>query len=1282
MKKKIFIFGFFLIGIIQNYAQDQLSFSKIKNLPNQWINAIAQDSLGFIWIGTEDGLCRYDGNNIKALRHSIEDKNSLIANSIYDIIVLKNEELLIGIQGGVMSRFNLLKMEFKTLNKHANGKISFVTNLHKLDDDNYVITYDQGILVYNISTNTFRKIAVDFISNKITIVDKNTLWIAKHKILYKYDISKHKIVFSKVFQKDIKRLFSTNEQLLVTFDNRLISFNEQGIQNELITDDTILHFFSNGTKLILASHKKVYNFNSNDFQISNIKTSLNFEDSSIKTLFLDKDNQIWVGTGKGLFKSKSPISIFKTKPISIHARRIVKHQNKLYVGGDNGLFKVGKNKKLDKLLDGSFLALNSFDSILCVANVNGDVFKIRNDSIINKTTINPLNKNSRIYGLERDKQGRVWAGSWSDGITILDKNGAIKKQIQLIGNLNKGQSKILQMLIDTKDRLWVATPAYGVFMLPNVSSIDLEQETLPFRHYTYDVEDKHSINSNVLFSIEEDKKNIIWLSTDLGIIAYNDKDDNFNRLRIDGKLFDKKVMTIRCDTNNNLWIATIGNGLYVYHQDTKQIINHTKDSGLISNAFLFTSGYFDDGNNKLYFGTDAGVQVVDLNQSIDLNTTKKPVITALIVNGESRAFVDMPYKDTVNLTYKENDIAIQFSNLDLKHALNTKYSYKLDNNNNWYVMDAQTVYLSNLSYGEHQLKVKSNYSLDVNNSNKNIKNFTITIKPPWYRSIIAYILYGLIIFSIIATILYFFNKSKLASIRIQKTKEINEIQSKMYANISHEFRTPITIIKGLSKNIRKNNLNDNVVEQTENIEKNSNQLLHLVNQMLDLGTLDAKMMEINYINDDIVKFLKECISLYKPLAESKQVNLKFYTLLPSFKMDFDDDKLQKIINNLLSNAVKFTPKKGTIILEIKRANKELLIRVLDTGSGIESKHLPHIFNRYYKTFDLDNNLGSGIGMALTKELVELMQGHIEVKSKINEGSEFTISLPITNKSVVKKSKYSLPFLEESKNDEEKVKDNQQLTKTKSTFSILIVEDNSDIREYLKQLLDNTYRIYTAINGEEGIKVAETKTIDIIVSDVAMPKMDGFEFCKRIKQNVKTSHLPIIIVSARTQTKAKLKGYKLGVDAYLYKPFNEQELLLIIGNLLKKVAQTRTYFSKILQLQKAEQPSIQQLDIDFMKQVQTYALTKKTKLSVDELAKSLYTSRSQLHRKIKALSGKSTTNYINAIRLEKAKVLLETSSLNVSEIAYEVNFEDVAYFSKAFKKVYEFSPSKYRENNQK
>ncbi|UBM58798.1 response regulator [Marinilongibacter aquaticus] len=1279
MKRSVLVI--FLLKITLGYPQGILTFSKIENLPNQWINTIAQDSLGFVWIGTEDGLCRFDGNNIKVVRHSIEERNSLAANAVYDIFALKDKELLIGTQGGGISRFNLFKREFRTLNKYPGGKIFYAKEFHELNAGTYVVLYDEGILLFNTNTDTFKKVNMGTTNSKIAVVDTDSFWISTGSILYKYSVSKDQIVHKKEFQKPINMLVYSANQLLLAFDDSIASYTEQGIQKRAITDSAILHSAHFGERTVLASKTSLYNFDFDSFRLSSIRSSIDFGNYGINTLFFDRHNQLWVGTERALFKSKSMLSIFKTQTIPLHARRIIKHRDKLYIGGINGLYKIDSDRKPVRVLDGHILALNSIGPELWVTTLSGDVIKLERDSVEKRIALGSSDNIFRIYGLEQDSNGKIWVGCWSKGIVVLNGNGGLLKEIPLNALYGIEEAKILKMFIDSKDRLWMATAANGIFMLPNVSSYDPEGETLPVRHYTYKSEDINSINSNILFSIEEDRNNLIWFSTDLGIAYYDEKKDNFKRLRIDGKLFDKKVMTIRCDAHNNLWMSSIGNGLYVYLQSTNKIINYTTDSGLISNAFLFTSGYFDGNTNTLYFGTDTGIQTIELNRPTQLNAAQRPLITDLKINGESRDFIRMPYQNKISLTHKENDMAIQFSSLDLEHAINVDYSYSLDDNP-WHAMEAQTVYFSNLNYGKHILRVKSNYNINLLDRDKNLSEFAIAIRPPWYRTTMAYVIYFLLVLGSAALVIHLFLKSKIAHIETQKTREINRLQSKMYANISHEFRTPLTVIGGLSKSLQKNDSQTGIVDKAKHIEKSSNRLLSLVNQMLDLVSLDAKKMELSYKQGDIIPFIKTVVSYYNALAEPKNINLRFSSETKTQIMDFDDDKLQKVMNNLLSNALKFTQRDGAVLVNVKKEDEHIEIRVRDTGTGIGKEHLPHVFNRYYKTFDLDKNLGSGIGMALTKELVELMSGSISVESEPGKGSLFSIRLPITNKADLATPKTRLPFVEREESPKEGTNGPDQHVQAGTVFSILIVEDNYEIRQYLKQLLHGTYRIYTATNGDEGIKTAQKKSIDFIISDVSMPKMDGFEFCQKIKQNIKTSHIPFIMVSARTQTESKLKGYTLGADAYLYKPFNERELLLIIGNLLKRVEHTKSHFGHLLQIRQSKQASVQQIDIDFIKQLQTYALSKSTKIPIDELAKSLHISRSQMHRKIKALTGKSTTLYINSIRLEKAKTLLSSTDLNISEIAYEVNFDDVAYFSKTFRKVHGSSPSEYRENHKK
>jgi len=499
------------------------------------------------------------------------------------------------------------------------------------------------------------------------------------------------------------------------------------------------------------------------------------------------------------------------------------------------------------------------------------------------------------------------------------------------------------------------------------------------------------------------------------------------------------------------------------------------------------------------------------------------------------------------------------------------------------------------------------------------------------------------------------------------------------ANISHEFRTPLTIISGLSNELLEDNENDTQRNLLKGITYSNNQLLNLVNQTLDLSSLDAKKMIPSYKNGDIIIFIEKCVSIFKSYTDSKQLTLTFKSDISNLTMDFDDDKLQKILNNLLSNAIKFTPEKGEIDVYLKQIKNQLRIIVSDTGIGIEKKELSQIFERYYKTYDLKQNIGTGIGLALTKELVKLLQGSISIDSKIGIGTTFIVDLPIQNTSIKADTFHKIPFIDYDDNHVSQIKKG---IKQKTTNTILLVEDNKEIINFIKLILCDLYTIYTANNGVKGLKIANNKHIDFIISDVMMPEMDGFEFCKHIKKDINTSHIPFVIISARTETKDKVEAYKLGVDAYLIKPFNKQELLLIIKNLLGKKQKQISFLSNLLYLRNnhKEVPDINELDLNLIKNIQEFALDNNKQMSIEELAQHLYTSRSQLHKKVKSLTGMSITNYMNHIRIEKAKDLLKTTQLTISEIAYDVGFVSSNYFSRSFKKTTNTSPVSYRQRH--
>ncbi len=1266
-------------------AQDwnNLAFEKIdKGISNKWIYSIAQDDLGFMWIGTEDGLNRYDGYSFDILRSSPENPNSIPANWVMDIATLSNNTIWLATRGGGLSLFSPKEMRFKNYAKDYNSNFYFVNSIKVFPNRDLAIVCGEGVFIYSNETDTFAKVEVGGSKSKIAILG-NSLWFSKKDQLYEYDVLKRKVVSQHSLDENVLMLNSLQHGLLIGTNNSLIYFADQTIVKRTQTPEPLVHFAKKGELSYLASNKNIYQLDLKTFTLHKWQGLLSEKGGDITSIFIDKQDQLWIGKSDGLYKEKSLQTAFQNSPIPIRARQIVKYGKKLYAGGESGLYmvdSVGQHKLLDVVVH----SLIESNGVLWTSNAKGEVYKIEDDVV--QKPIN-LTENKRpflpTFGLEQDDKNRVWVGAWN-GIYVLSKNGSEKKFFNLKNKSNNGEAKIIGMFIDSKDRLWLITAAYGLYLLEGVSSLNIDElEELPFINFTHDINSLTSISSDVLLDLDEDDEGNIWFGSDVGVFMFNEKAGNFTRLRDGTSLFDKKIMTIRSDGENNLWITTISNGVYKYNQLEKKLSNFTMEDGLVSNDFLFSSGFYDKAADEMYFGSENGIQQISLIEDIVLTEKFAPQISDFIIQNRKTpnplfSFAS-PYNNEFALLHFENDFSIRFSNLDLKYSKKIQYAYSLDDNK-WRTTDLQTAYFSNIPYGDHSLKVKAVYSFGESSEKEDISTINLKIIPPWYLSWWAYWLYGFLICVVLFTIYYLLLKQRLASTEIKRTKEFDTIKSKMYANISHEFRTPLTIINGLTDSLfdLKTNTPKSVNKLT-GIKQSSNQLLHLVNQMLDLVSLDSQKLDANYKSGDFVHFVQECVSFYQSYADSKGQKIIFSSEVDHLIMDIDDDKLQKVINNIVSNAIKFTPQNGEIRISIKISSdkKRVSLDIGDTGKGISPEHLPHIFDRYFMTFDIENNIGNGIGMALTKELTELLNGTIHVESEVGFGSNFTVILPITNKAKTSQTlEYNIPFTDD-------INEYQDLDASfidKEMYSILLVEDNKRVRDYLRELLSDQYHLHLAHNGKKGLEIANSKKIDFIISDVMMPVMDGFEFCRQIKNQVETSHLPFIMITAKVEVNDKLKGYKLGVDAYLNKPFNNRELLAIIENLITKKEQQKDYYRKLLKLPD-NTTNYNQLDIDFINKIQQIALNKNLKLSADDLSKELFTSRTQLHRKIKALTGMSITEYFNHIRVEKAKELLENTSLTISEIAYEIGYQDISYFSKIFKKTYGMSPSAFRGNLQ-
>ena len=645
--------------------------------------------------------------------------------------------------------------------------------------------------------------------------------------------------------------------------------------------------------------------------------------------------------------------------------------------------------------------------------------------------------------------------------------------------------------------------------------------------------------------------------------------------------------------------------------------------------------------------------------------------------------------ETITLAHNQNDVTLEYVGIHFNNPEKIQYQYKMEGvHEDWQrVGSERTARFNNLAPGEYTFFVKAGNADGI--WSKTPTSLKIKILSPWYWSWWSQLVYFVMAISVTYAMYQFQLNRKLETAETLRLQELDTVKTKMYTNITHEFRTPLSIIQGMTEELEGNE------KAKESIQRNSFNLLNLVNQMLDLSKLEAGNLPIKMLQGEVINYLSYLTESFHSMAATKQIKLHFLPKESVIYMDYDPDKLMKIMINLLSNAIKFTEAGGDVYIQVEQQVKEtnsfssktkstLLIQVKDTGIGITEKELPHIFDRFYQVDDsiIRQEEGTGIGLAYTRELVKILKGKIEVESKLGMGSTFYVSLPISReapmifpdatKDLIKDAKIQQGFAE-------KLEDTY--VANPAIPLALIVEDNRDVKEYLVTCLQNTYQLVFAEHGTEGIQKAIQLIPDVIISDVMMPEKDGFELCETLKKDRHTSHIPIILLTAKADLDSKVLGFQKGADAYIAKPFNKEELLVRMQGLiqLRKGLQERFGGNMSINKRKISDTKFA-LEIEFLAQVNQVIKENLDKESFDskELCKAINMSASQLYRKLKAISGKSTAIYIRYQRLLAAKNLLETTDKTVSEITYEVGFKELAYFSKCFSEEFGIPPSQLRQ----
>ncbi|WP_337864563.1 two-component regulator propeller domain-containing protein [Ignavibacterium sp.] len=1286
--------------------------------------SLYQDNNGNIWIGTKSGdINKLDIKTRKFSHWKIEEKK-LNDNSITAIYVDGEKNVWVGTYQQGLFKFNkdgkrIAHWEFNpdSINGISNN---FITSI--IEDQNGKIWIGTYFGLNEFNPKEPQKGFVKFISSdksisnnliwelRLSEIEKNKLWICKASGLSNIDVNSKKIsVINIPIESSIQFSGSVSDVAENIEDGKLVLYvgtygglvrldmqsgnfkrfiqdenNPKSIINnqinQLIKDKSGVIWFATENGISSLSIK--YNFHSSTekFISENLKV-FNFD---VKTTELNNSESVFVGTSKGLYnfnlKSLSEQKISQVGDLNIWS--LLKDNDQLWIGTyGQGLFNFNlKSKQLRKI------------------KIEYPLFQTQAYNFIKSIT--------------DDSKGNLYIGTWGGGLIRLEKK-TNKIQFWRSDKNLKGSisfNDVWSGLVDKSGRIWLGTNGGGLNYFNPEKNTFVSLTTENSRGHLKSNSILH-ITESYSSSAGKNDNTILWICHDYGLTKlilknttdFSEIDDiilSSKTYTAEDGLTSEVVNSVVEDENGNLWVST-SNGIFTYD---KSISRFNRLPYYLERKHLdYSAGASLNFYNKTYlFGSNEGLKIFTAS---DINPSQfKPKVSISDFQLFNKSLFDDPEQlETVfnnrkiNLSYSQNVFSFSFTSTDFNNPGSTKYAFMLKGfDKNWnYTDDRRFVTYTNLNPGEYEFLVKATNSDGVWNDEPT--SLMVVVNPPWWRTPWAYAGFILLFLGGILMIRRLeLNKAKLLNdlkmkeFEAEKLREVEAMKSRFFANISHELRTPLMLIQGPIEAIIQKASNE-VVDLANLASKSSSKLKLLIDQLLELTQLDSAKILVKATKDDIVLFARNIFYEFKSAAEAKEISLKFETEVEQIYCWFDKDILEKILSNLLSNALKFTNRNGLITLSMKVNNihgaESVIIAVSDTGIGIDENELEKVFDRFYQASDSvkKNYSGFGIGLSLIKEFIDLHRWKIEVKSKKGVGSDFFVTIPLSDGYLDENQKITIKeIIEPDKKTEFKVSQEisteqiaNVIDKQNDKPLILIVEDSEDVRYFISTLLKNEFRLTLAVNGQDAIEKSLEELPDLILSDIMMPEMDGLELCRRLKSDWKTSHIPVILLTAKIATEDKLDGLELGADDYITKPFNPKELIVRIKNLLKQRRLLKEKFSKTLEI-KPEEIADKQVDSEFINRAieivekNIYDLN----FNTERFAEEMFLSRSQLHRKLNSLTNQSPGEFIRTVKLKKAAALLIEKKLSVTQIALEIGFNSPSHFTKAFKQMFDCLPSEF------
>jgi signal transduction histidine kinase/ligand-binding sensor domain-containing protein/AraC-like DNA-binding protein len=1332
----LLIVNIFTLSTIQLFPQrDNLVFEHFsidQGLSEPIVTDVIQDKMGYLWISTWGGIERYDGYSFTSFKHDPVDSTSFANTFAQTLYEDKAGYIWVGTWRG-LEKFDRNTGAFTHFTPHPFGPgTEWSNHVLSIYEDKFGILWigtQDGLNILDRSTGKFQCFRYDSADpgsishNSINAFyeDKaGSLWIGtgggldkldrkSGRFLHYWHDSESRNGFIKnrtTSQYWIKSIHEDNSGILwlgtngglveLNPENRksIIYFHDPKNQRSLSHNNIITLCQDPSGTLWVGTENGLDAFNKKTKEFINYfhdeKNPGSLSSGSINSILWERSGTLWISTPTGINKlnwAKQPFTKYAHQNI---VSDLKEYDGMIWVATLNGWEKF--NPKTEQFIPVSFGKnyLVGIDDIgdQWLNTYQGGIYKRDNHGIIthfyNPSPSDPPIWVSCIY---KSPEGIAWIGTSNSGLYFIDP---VSNRFTLFKKLKVYINFVYE---DSFGSLWIGTVMGGLLCY--------NRDRNKLKEYISDPKYPKSISGNTILDVHMDKKGFLWFGTNIGLNKYDRSTDKFTYFTERNGLPSNAVFTILEDDHGFFWLST-RKGISKFDPETNSFRNYDVSYGLPNNGFSDIRGCKTE-NGEMYFGGNGLIRFHP--DSISQNHYIPPVeITSFRKFDKPAAF-----GKEIHLPYSDNFLSFEFVALSFVSSERNQYAYKMEGLDKDWVYSGTRRFASypNLEPGVYTFKVKGSNNDGVwNEKGAFIK---IIISPPWWRTWLAYLSYfGLIAFALYGLRRYELNRISLKNrvrlneIILKEKEETEKMKSRFFANISHEFRTPLTLIQGPVENIISTSYDEKILKDARLIKRNSSRLLQLINQLLDLSKLEAGKLKLEASEGNIVSFVKGIALSFESLFESKDITLKFQANKEAVELYFDREKMMKIITNIISNAFKFTPEEGKITISVNKTNKTdkpgtVEIKIRDTGIGISQEEIPKLFDRFYQ---VDSSFtkeyeGAGIGLALTKELVELHYGSISVESKpsdtTSEGwTEFTVELPLGHDHL--RAHEIISTEEKDANFKLQVNEKNHLISDTATVEsnidpevdkniILIVEDNYDMREYIKDSLTEEYLVEEAVNGEQGVRKAEKIIPDLIIADVMMPRMDGNELVRFVKNNEKTSHIPVILLTARSEHDDKIGGLETGADDYLTKPFDIKELQVRIKNLIMIRKRLQDKFSKMEYRPpdrnvQSKEKILSSIDEKFMSKV-TEIIEKhisEEEFSIEEFGKDLGMSRMQVHRKLKALTGKSAGRYIRSVKLERGRKLIEEKKGNISEIAYSLGFTSPAYFTRCFREEFGYPPS--------